>query len=181
MSVDPATLSIVSFPDKILLTRARPVPAITDEVRRVAERMLDLMDEAEGIGLAAPQVGLSWRLFVLDVPGGEGRSTETDPPSATASPMVFVNPRILSFEGPVEPFEEGCLSLPEIRGDVLRPPIVTVEATDLEGRTFQLRAGGLLSRCVQHEYDHLDGVLILDRMTQKSRLKTRSAVRDLQS
>jgi peptide deformylase len=81
---------------------------------------------------------------------------------------------------PPEPYEEGCLSLPDIRGDVLRPPTVTITAYDLQGRQFTTQATGLLARCWQHEVDHLDGVLILDRMTQMSRLRNRSAIRDLE-
>ena len=119
--------------------RARGVPAHGPEARDIAERMIDLMREAEGIGLAAPQVGLSHRMFVADVPPGEGRSASADPPSATDGPMVFLNPKIVASEGAPEPFKEGCLSLPEIRGDVLRPPIVTVRATDAEGKEFTLR------------------------------------------
>jgi peptide deformylase len=93
--------------------------------------------------------------------------------------MVFINP-VLKLEGPVEPYEEGCLSLPDIRGDVLRPPVVTVTALDEHGKQFTLRAGGLLARCIQHETDHLDGVLIIDKMTQGSRMKNRKAIKELE-
>ena len=138
------------------------------------------MRSHEGIGLAAPQVGLSWRLFVVDVPEQEGRSASAVPPTATGGVRVFVNPVLEGFEGSPEAYEEGCLSLPDIRGDVLRPPIVTVRALDLEGREFTLRAGGLLARCLQHEFDHIEGVLIIDRMTQMSRLKNRAKIRALE-
>jgi peptide deformylase len=146
----------------------------------VADRMIVLMRQAEGIGLAAPQVGLSWRMFVAHVPPEEGRSAEADPPSANMQPAVYINPVIIHPEGAPVGYSEGCLSLPEIRGEVLRPPVVSITATDLEGRTFTQRASGLLARCWQHEFDHLEGVLIIDRMTQISRLKNRSAVRDLE-
>ncbi|MBX3389716.1 MAG: peptide deformylase [Phycisphaeraceae bacterium] len=180
MPVNAETLTILHYPEPALRTPAKAIKEINDETRRIAERMIELMDEAEGIGLAAPQVGLSISLFVVDVPTGEKNSPDTDPPSATSDVMVFVNPKILSFEGAPEPYEEGCLSLPEIRGDVLRPPVVVMQATDLENNTFTIRAGGLLARCLQHEFDHLQGVLILDKMTQMSRMKNRSAVRDLE-
>ncbi|MBL8991081.1 MAG: peptide deformylase [Phycisphaerae bacterium] len=182
MPVDPASLRIVHYPAAVLRLRAEPVPAVTDEVRAVALRMIDLMREAEGVGLAAPQVGLSWRLFVAEVPEDpeEGRSAAADPPSATRGPVVYVNPVLSDPAGAVEPFEEGCLSLPDIRGDVLRPPTITIGATGMDGRPFSHRATGLLARCWQHEMDHLDGILILDRMTQMARLKNRPAVRRLE-
>lgn len=178
--VDLNELRILSYPAPALRVRARGVPAYGAEARAVADRMIELMREAEGIGLAAPQVGLKWRLFVADVPALEDRSPEADPPTATAGTRAFLSPVITSSEGAPEPFEEGCLSLPDIRGDVLRAPIVTVRAMDVNGKEFTLRCAGLLARCVQHEIDHLDGVLILDRFTQMSRLKTKAAVRDLE-
>ncbi|MBX3381257.1 MAG: peptide deformylase [Phycisphaeraceae bacterium] len=181
MPVNADNLVILHYPESALRTPAKPIHEITDETRLIADRMVELMDQAEGIGLAAPQIGLSIAMFVADVPTGEKNSPDTDPPSATADVMVFINPKILAFEGAAEPYEEGCLSLPDIRGDVLRPPVVVMQATDLEGKPFTLRAGGLLARCLQHEFDHLQGVLILDKMTQKSRMKNRIAVRDLEN
>lgn len=175
------SVSLQIYPSRVLRQKAKPVEKVTDEVRAVAARMFEIMDEEEGIGLAAPQVGLSWRMFVLDVPESakRGYSASSVPPTASAGPMVFINP-VLRFEGPVEPMEEGCLSLPEIAGDVLRPPIVHVTAQDENGKEFSLTAGGLLSRCIQHETDHLDGVLIIDKMTQPSRVKNRIAVKKLE-
>ncbi|MFG0274509.1 MAG: peptide deformylase [Phycisphaerales bacterium] len=180
MPVDPATLRILHYPDEALRRRAAPVERVDDEVRGVAARMIDLMREAEGIGLAAPQVGLPWRLFVVEVPPGEDRDADTDPAGATLGPLVFINPRLGRLEGAPEPMDEGCLSLPEITGQVLRPPIVTATALDVAGNEFTVRAGGLFGRCVQHEHDHLDGVLIIDKMTQMSRMKNRSLVRHLE-
>jgi peptide deformylase len=180
MPVDPSTLHIVEYPDPILRRKAREVTEPLAEVRRVAERMIELMREAEGIGLAAPQVGLPWRLFVVHVPPGENRSAEDSPPTATAGPVVYINPVLSAPVGAPEPYEEGCLSLPEVTGEVLRPPQITVSAMDLEGRPFTRTAAGLLARCWQHETDHLDGVLIIDRMTQLSRLKSRINVRKLE-
>jgi peptide deformylase len=176
----PANLRILNYPDPALRRRAMPVTQVTPEVREVAARMIELMREAEGIGLAAPQVGLPWRLFVAHVPPTEDRSPESDPVTATTSARVYVNPVLSAPVGVPEPFDEGCLSLPDITGEVLRPPTITISATDLDGRAFTQTAGGLLARCWQHELDHLDGVLIIDRMTQMSRLKNRSALRDLE-
>lgn len=197
MPVDPSSLGIVHYPAAVLKERATPLGAVTDEVRAVARRMIEVMREEEGIGLAANQVGLAWRMFVVDVPPGRKlgpeeradteeardaaeRDLDADPPCATRGPIVFVNPRLVKFEGELVGRDEGCLSLPEITGEVRRPPIATVEALDIEGQPFALRAGGLLARCIQHENDHLDGVLIIDRMTQLSRMKNRLALRDLE-
>jgi len=142
--------------------------------------MIELMGEAGGIGLAATQVGLAWRLFVAHVPPGDDRSAEDDPASATEHPLVCINPVLSEPSAELETHEEGCLSLPDINGDVIRPARITISATDLTGRAFSLRAQGLLARCWQHELDHLEGVLIIDRMTQISRMKNRAAVRDLE-
>ena len=180
MTVDPATLSIVDYPAPVLRERGRPIPEVNDEVRAVARRMLELMFEAEGLGLAAPQVGLSWRLFVCHVPEDSTRSAASDPPAATAAPMVYVNPVLRDPVAPVESATEGCLSLPDISGEVPRSRGITIDALDLRGEPFTQSATGLLARCWQHEVDHLDGVLILDRMTHLSRLRMRSFVRTLE-
>jgi peptide deformylase len=177
---DPSTLYVVNYPEPVLFERAKAVEKITDGVRAVALRMVELMRKHEGIGLAAPQVGLSWRMFVVDILPTEGRVANGDLPAATDGVQFYINPKLSNPEGAPEPWEEGCLSLPDIRGDVLRPPVITISALDLEGRQFTKRAGGLLARCWQHEMDHLDGVLILDRMTQMSRLKNRAAVKELE-
>jgi len=180
MPIDPDALRIILYPAEILRTRAEEIPEVTDEVRALARRMLELMREAQGIGLAAPQVGVSWRLFVAHVPEDEQRSERDEPPTVSPEPEVFINPRIIEPRGEMHVLEEGCLSLPSIRGDVIRPDIVTIEALDLEGQPFTRHGAGLLARCWQHELDHLDGVLIIDRFTQMSRLKNRAALRTLQ-
>lgn len=179
--VDPKQLWIVSYPDPVLRRKSILIPKVTDAIRGVAQRMIELMRDADGVGLAAPQVGLAWRMFVAEVPPNEqGRSATTSPPSATLGPVVYINPTLHSPVGAVEPMEEGCLSLPEIRGDVLRPPTVSIRYTTIEGEVRDETATGLLARCWQHEMDHLDGVLILDRMTQPSRTKNRSKIRELE-
>lgn len=167
MRVDPSSLRILSYPAAELRRKARPVEEVDQWVRDVAGRMLELMREAEGIGLAAPQVGLPLRLFVVDV--------ET---AGTTHP-VYINPRLHDQEGDLVPREEGCLSLPGIRVQIRRPPVVSVTAQDLAGRTFVARADGLLARVWQHEYDHLEGTLILDRMTPMDRIATRRAIKEL--
>lgn len=182
MPVDPSSLSIVHYPAEVLRKRAAEISDVTDEIRHVAQRMIALMHEKEGIGLAAPQVGLSWRLFVAHVPEDpeDDRSTSSDPVTATASPTVYINPVLSAPEGIVEPYDEGCLSLPNISGEVLRPPNITITALDLDGKPFSMRGSGLLARCWQHETDHLDGVLILDRMSQLSRLRARRTIKELE-
>jgi len=178
MAVDPATLRIVHHPADILRAKADPLGEVTDEIRAVAARMVELMREAEGIGLAAPQVGLPWRLFVCHVPPGD--DGETIPPTSNAEPEFYIDPVLLDPSKNLARASEGCLSLPDINGDVIRPETISIEYTDFEGQRRTSRASGLLARCWQHETDHLDGVLIIDRMTQPSRLKNRAALRALE-
>ncbi|USN98306.1 MAG: peptide deformylase [Phycisphaeraceae bacterium] len=183
MPVDPATLRIKIYPADILRRKADEVDP-TPEVVAVARQMIAIMHEAPGIGLAAPQVGLPWRLFVADVPADPERNPpllpDASPPTASPKPEILINPAIESTEGPPELGEEGCLSLPDILGDVPRPPVVTMSWTDIEGERQSRTVGGLLARCWQHELDHLDGVLILDRMTNPSRTRNRTRIRNLE-
>jgi len=180
MPPDPSSLSIVLYPDPVLRRCADTIPAVDDGVRAVAERMLELMDQAEGIGLAAPQVALPWRLFVCHVPENEERTASETPPTATHAPLVCINPVLSDPSEHLEPYDEGCLSLPDITGTVRRPAEITLSAIGLDAEPFTLRAGGLLARCIQHEHDHLDGVLIIDRMQQLARIKNRRAIRELE-
>ncbi len=177
---DPANLRIAYYPEPSLKMKARPIETINGHVREVAGRMIELMFEAEGIGLAAPQVGLPWRMFVAHVPEDDSRSAVDEPPSASHQPQVFINPELFDLCGEMVPLEEGCLSLPDIRGEIVRPHHASIRAVDESGGPITLHAQALLARCWQHEIDHLDGVLIIDRMTQLSRLKVRSAVRALE-
>ncbi|MCE9589015.1 MAG: peptide deformylase [Planctomycetes bacterium] len=169
MPTDPAKLRIVLYPDPVLRAKAKPIPAITDEVRAVAQRMLQLMHEAPGVGLAAPQVGLNWRLFVA--------SPSTDP----NDDMVFINP-VLSAPGrELEDYEEGCLSIPQVTGEIRRPKAITVEAIGLDGATFRLTSDELPARVWQHEFDHLEGTLILDRMTPMDRMACERQLKELET
>jgi len=184
MPVDPSLLELQVYPAPILRARSSPIPEVTQAVRQVALRMIELMREHEGIGLAANQVGVAWRLFVAHVPVIEDdpeRSLVSDPISATVEPRVYINPEFSDPARDLVPFDEGCLSLPEITGEVRRPSAVTITALGLDGERFSLRGAGLLARCWMHEADHLDGVLILDRMTQLSRMKNRSTLRELEA
>lgn len=179
----PEKLRVVRYPAPVLREKAKPVEAVSESVRAVGERMIELMYESEGIGLAAPQVGLPWRMFVCDVPVDEEgtRSIDTDPPSASQGPMVCINPVLSDFSRDLVPYEEGCLSLPEILGAVRRPSEVTISALDHEGKAFTARATDLLARCWQHEFDHLEGVLIIDRMDPRGKARNKRAIKDLES
>ncbi|MEM9064719.1 MAG: peptide deformylase [Planctomycetota bacterium] len=179
MAPDPRTLSIVHHPAEVLRRKAEPVGEVTDEIRAVGSRMIELMREAEGIGLAAPQVGLSIRMFVADVPPHENDDT-TGLPTASDGPRLYIDPVFSEPDKTFESLDEGCLSLPNITGEVRRPRSITITYTDPDGVRRSEAASGLLARCWQHESDHLDGVLIIDRMSQMSRLRIRSALRDLE-
>ena len=169
MPVDPLRLRIVTYPDPVLRQPAEAVTEFNDEVRGVAHRMLELMREAPGVGLAAPQVGLSWRVFVANPTGEPGDD------------RVFINPEIVGASRDVAAMEEGCLSLPEIRGEVQRPRRVTVRAIDLDGERFELTSDELPARVWQHEIDHLDGVLIIDKMTRMDHLANRRPLKALEA
>ena len=150
-------LDIHVLGDPILRETTTPVAAVTDELRRLIDDMFETMYAAKGIGLAAPQVGRRERIAVVDVDD---------------SPLVIVNPEITLSEGKVKG-EEGCLSIPEIYGDVERAGRVVVSALDREGRAIEVEGAELLARCLQHEIDHLHGRLFLDYL---SVLKRRSAM-----
>lgn len=169
MAIKPAELQIVTYPDPILLRRAEPIERIDESVRDVAHRMIELMHEAEGVGLAAPQVGLPWRMFVAN-----SQQDEDEPD------VVYINPKIEVF-GDLSPREEGCLSLPGINAEIRRPGSVRISAVDLAGEPFSREDHSVLARVWQHEYDHLDGILILNRMTTMDRLAVRKAVRELEA
>lgn len=169
MDVDPAKLAIVHYPDPVLRQAAEPVPAVDETVRAVAQRMLELMREAPGVGLAAPQVGLPWRMFVAN-PTGE---PEDD--------RVFINPTLHDPGTHSAAREEGCLSLPRVFGEITRPTAIAITATDEHGESFTLTSDELPARVWQHEYDHLDGVLILDRMRPIDKMANRRILKELEA
>ena len=144
-----AVLDIRVLGDPILRERTESLPAITDETRALVADMFETMYAAEGIGLAAPQVGRSERVFVMDV---------------DEDPLAMINPEIIEREGS-ERAEEGCLSIPEIFGDVDRATRIVARATDLDGNQFEVELTDLAARCVQHELDHLDGKLFIDYLS----------------
>jgi peptide deformylase len=161
-----AIRSILQYPDKRLRNRALPVAAVTPDIVSLIEDMKETMYAAPGCGLAAPQIGVALRVFIVDTAG-------EDEPSAL---RVFINPEIVSREGKAV-WEEGCLSFPGVHEDIERAAKVTVRATNERGEEFELSVEGLLGVAVQHENDHLDGVLMIDHMGV---LKRRLALRKLQ-
>jgi peptide deformylase len=148
-------LEIIRWPDLILKKHSVVVADINEEIDTLVNEMLDAMDRGKGVGLAGVQVGRLLRLFVTRVPND--------------TPRVFINPDILETSIEVEPFEEGCLSIPGIYTDVIRPTSVRVQAWNQKGRPFTLSAEGYLARVIQHEFDHLNGVVFLDRIDQKKK------------
>lgn len=161
-------MEILHYPHPLLRKKGAVIREITPEVAERAQEMLELMYEAKGVGLAAPQVGWSVQLCVMN-PAPEDRSRE----------MVCVNPVLAEAEGE-EVADEGCLSFPEVRGNVPRFAKVTCRWYDLEGHRMETVAEGLLARMFQHEIDHLNGRLIIDRMTPASRLSVRSRLKELE-
>jgi len=167
-SSEPLRLRI--YPDPVLRTRAAPVDRFDDRLRDLVRRMFDVMYEHRGIGLAAPQIGVSSRVFVVNLSGEADRPEEE---------RVFVNPEI-GRPGGESSEEEGCLSLPEIRLDVARPDRISVAAHDAAGERFELEAEGLFARCIQHEFDHLDGILFIARVPVTRRLMVKRQLKELE-
>lgn len=152
-----ALLEIMTYPEPVLRKKAEPIRDIDDDIRQLASDMVQTMYAAPGVGLAAPQVGRSVRLIVVDVKSGDGGGEL----------HTLINPEIISRDGEIL-FEEGCLSVPEVREEVKRASAVTVLALDIEGKPITLQAEELLAVVLQHEIDHLNGVLFIDHL---SRLK----------
>ena len=170
-----ATLKVLRYPDPFLKTKAREVPIVDDEVRALLKDMAETMYAENGIGLAATQVGSDKRVIVLDVPepdhsdeGREGEEGEADPDPGVApvkgeNLLKFVNPEIILAEGETF-YEEGCLSVPGVTAEVKRAETITIRALDEDGDSVTIEAQGLLAIAFQHEIDHLDGILFIDRL-----------------
>lgn len=156
-----AVLPILQFPDPRLRTVARPVAEVNDPIRQLIDDMFETMYEAKGIGLAASQVDQHLQLIVMDL--SEDRS----------QPLVFINPRITPLTEEQLPYEEGCLSVPQVYDRVTRPARVRIEALDRHGQPLVQDADGLLAVCIQHEMDHLDGKLFVDYLSPLKRQRIR--------
>ena len=155
-----ALREVLKFPDKRLREASQPITEISDEIRTLAEDMLEVMYDEPGIGLAAPQVDEFFRLIVVD--------TEWTQEDAERSPLVLVNPVLSEHEGEVT-WTEGCLSVPDFEAEVERAERVCMTALDLDGNEVSIEASGLQAVCFQHEVDHLDGVLFIDHISRLKR------------
>jgi peptide deformylase len=159
-------LSLRFYGDPVLRQKSTPVAAVDDRLRKLADDMVETMHGEDGIGLAAQQVGETISLCVVDVPAkGDTDEAGTRLNPDVAMPMTLFNPEIVETSDETDVYEEGCLSFPEIRAPVTRPSEVVVRWTDRDGTKREQRLRGLVARCVQHEMDHLAGVLICDRMS----------------
>jgi peptide deformylase len=164
--IDPEKCCMTRFPAPVLAEKAKPIEAIDDSIRRLAARMIDLMVEYKGVGLAGPQAGVNLRIFVAS-PDGTRENTK-----------VYINPEI-EPSGPLEAVEEGCLSLPGLYAKIRRYTQCTITATDLDGNRFTETAEGLLARAFQHEFDHIEGTLIKDRFTRIQQIAARRRLREM--
>ena len=142
-------LDVVKLGQDILREKSEPIPEVTDEIRTLAEDMFETMIATEGVGLAGPQIGKNIRIFVAIADDDVRR--------------VFINPQIIKTSEELSDYDEGCLSIPQVYETIRRPAKVTVQAINEHGKPFTLEADGLLARIIQHEYDHLEGILFIDR------------------
>jgi peptide deformylase len=177
------SLAIVHYNSPVLRQKGAPVTAFDAELTKLAADMVETMHAARGIGLAAQQIGRAIQLCVVDL-----RETDRDfsweldgaqPPLELIMPMVIVNPQVEILPSAKTTYEEGCLSFPDIRGDVSRPDLIRVTFQDAQGTPHTLVCNGLFGRCIQHEVDHLNGTLFIDRMDKAARRPIERAIKDL--
>ncbi len=160
-----ALLEILHYPAPALRTRAEPVNEVTEEIRKLAEDMAETMYAAPGIGLAANQVGVLLRLFVIDI-------ADDDEPSQL---RVFINPEIVEADGE-QVYAEGCLSLPGVSEEIKRAEHIVIRALDAQGQPFELSTDGLLAVAIQHENDHLNGITMIDKVSTLKKKKMQRQV-----
>jgi peptide deformylase len=177
-------LSILQYGDPILRTKGKPIDKIDAHIRELALNMVETMHAANGVGLAAHQIGEALQLTVLDVSEVEDRPStmklngeSIDP--KTAMPLVLINPQI-DLGAETEKGTEGCLSFPEITGEIVRAKSITVRAQNLDGEPIEIETTGFLARAVQHEVDHLNGILFIDRMSTAAKISLSSKLKRLQ-
>lgn len=166
--VDIDTLGLVYYPDPRLRQACQPIDRVDEHIRRLIGKMVEIMFAAKGVGLAGPQVGVPARLFIAS------------PTFEREDIGIYVNPEIISADGTQQDEEEGCLSFPGVAAQIRRAGVVTIRATGLDGEMFEQTGEGLLARILQHESDHLDGRLIVDRMNSIGKLANRAALKDLE-
>jgi peptide deformylase len=177
-------LSILQYGDPILRAKGKRIEKVDQRIRELAQNMIETMHDANGVGLAAPQIGESLQLTVLDVSQVEDRPStmnvngkDLDPQSAM--PLVLINPQI-DLGGDTEVGTEGCLSFPEITGEIERAKSITVRAQNLDSEQIELETTGFLARAIQHEVDHLNGILFIDRMSSATKTSLSSKLKRLQ-
>jgi len=178
-------LQIVKYGTPILRQKGARIDEITPTIKKLIADMFETMYAHKGIGLAAQQVGLALQLTVIDVRGVTDRPSTLELKGQPADvhefmPLALINPEIKPVGKPVAG-PEGCLSFPEVFGEITRPDIIDVKALDKESKPIEFRCGGLLSRAVQHETDHLHGILFIDRMTKDQKQEIRALLEQLQS
>ena len=176
-------LDIVQYGHPVLRERCKPVVEIDDKLRQLVADMLETMYDANGVGLAAPQVGVALRLAVVDVAHDPECITflkvgGSDAPLESIMPLVFINPE-LEFTGPKERDLEGCLSIQDVRAEVNRPGAIKAKLPQLDGTVLEIETDGLLARAIQHETDHLNGVLFIDRVSPAAKIGLRRKLRRL--
>lgn len=150
---------LVIFPDPILRRVSRPIEKINSDIMNLIDNMLEVMYSTDGIGLAAVQIGVLYRLVVIDLQDHAHRK----------NPMVFINPKIITFSDDFSVYREGCLSIPDYRADVKRSAFITVRYMDCNAQHQIIYADGLLATCLQHELDHLNGILFIDHLSRLKR------------
>jgi peptide deformylase len=150
-------MQILTLGNELLRQKAEKIERIDNEIKDAAKQMFEIIKQDKGVGIAGPQIGLMKRIFVVHIEGDEER--------------VFINPSILETSQEMVKYEEGCLSVPGIYVDVIRSEAVKIQAWNEKGKPFTMEANGLLARVIQHEYDHLEGVLFLDRLSELKRNK----------
>jgi peptide deformylase len=177
-------LSILRYGDPILRAKGKRIEKIDNRIRELAQNMIETMHAANGVGLAAPQIGESLQLTVLDVSQVEDRPStmklngkDVDPRSAM--PLVLINPQI-DLGGETEMGTEGCLSFPEITGEIGRAKSITTRAQNLDDEPIEIETTGFLARAIQHEVDHLNGILFIDRMSSAAKTSLSSKLKRLQ-
>jgi peptide deformylase len=162
-------LRILKYPHPVLRHKCKPLRSVDGELKNIVREMFDLMYEQKGVGLAASQVGLPYRFFIINLEGDPAKAPE----------HVFLNPELSQRRGRAEA-EEGCLSFPEIYARVSRSEKLVISAYNLDGQEVNFELNGLFARAVQHEYDHLDGVLFIDRLTPTGLLSVKQALSELE-
>ena len=165
-NIEPDKCKITRYPEKVLAGKAKPIEEINDDIHKLVEKMTDLMIEHRGVGFAAPQAGVGLRLFIISLDG------------TRENVRVYINPTVTTH-GSLETNEEGCLSIPQVYTKVKRFSKASVTATDLNGRKFTEEGEGLYARALQHEFDHIEGITIADRMGSAARIVHRRQLKKL--